>query len=278
MNEKEILDKYIKNGKVNHSYLIETNYKDRKEISNIVIDQIIEKTNSKTDSKKMLLDGDLLYVDTELQNIKKEEILDLKEKLNTASIYNGIRIYVIMEAEKLNASSSNTLLKFLEEPSDNIYAILITSNKNKVLETIRSRCISIIINNNIIDLFEKEEEYIDFIFKFVDLIENKKEKSIAYISNIMPKEYIERDKIREILLDLYTVYDEVLHRKYDINNDLFNKYQSVIENISKINTINELNRKMLSIDNNKNKMNYNTNLKLSLYNFIIEMSGVDLND
>lgn len=278
MNEKEIFDKYIKNGKVNHSYLIETNYKDRKEISNIVIDQIIEKTNSKTDSKKMLLDGDLLYVDTELQNIKKEEILDLKEKLNTASIYNGIRIYVIMEAEKLNASSSNTLLKFLEEPSDNIYAILITSNKNKVLETIRSRCISIIINNNIIDLFEKEEEYIDFIFKFVDLIENKKEKSIAYISNIMPKEYIERDKIREILLDLYTVYDEVLHRKYDINNDLFNKYQSVIENISKINTINELNRKMLSIDNNKNKLNYNTNLKLSIYNFIIEMSGVDLND
>ena len=278
MNEQEILDKYIKNGKVNHSYLIETNYKDRKEIANIVIDQIIEKTNSKTDSKKMLLDGDLLYIETELQNIKKEEILDLKEKLNTSSIYNGIRIYVILEAEKLNASSSNTLLKFLEEPSDNIYAILITSNKNKVLETIRSRCISIKINNNIIDLFEKDDSYIDFIFKFVDLIETKKEKSIAYISSIIPKEYIDRDKIKEIFLDLYTVYDEVLHRKYDINNELFDNYQTIIENISKTNTINELNRKMISIDNNKNKLNYNTNLKLSIYNFIIEMSGVDLND
>ena len=278
MNEKEILDKYIKNGKVNHSYLIETNYKDRKEIVSKVIDQIIEKTNSQTNFKKMLLDGDLIYIETDLQNIKKEEILDLKEKLNTSSIYNGIRIYVILEAEKLNASSSNTLLKFLEEPNDDIYAILITSNKNKVLETIRSRCISIKINNNIIDLFEKEEEYIEFIFKFVDLIENKKEKFIAYISKIMPKEYIERDKIREILLDLYTVYDEVLHRKYDINNELFSKYQSIIEKISNNNTINELNRKMLSIDSNKNKLNYNTNLKLSIYNFIIEMSGVDLND
>ena len=152
MNEKVILDKYIKVGKVNHSYLIETNYKDRKELANIVIDQIIEKTESKTDLKKMLLDGDLLYVETELQNIKKEEILELKEKLNTSSIYNGIRIYIILEAEKLNASSSNTLLKFLEEPSDNIYAVLITSNNNKILETIRSRCISIKINNNIIDI------------------------------------------------------------------------------------------------------------------------------
>lgn len=278
MNEKEILDKYIKNGKVNHSYLIETNYKDRKEIADIVINQIIEKTDSNTNLKKMLLDGDLLYIETELQNIKKEEILDLKEKLNTSSIYNGLRIYVILEAEKLNASSSNTLLKFLEEPSDNIYAVLITINKNKVLETIRSRCIGIKINNNIIELLEKDNDYIDFIFKFVDLIENKKEKSIAYISSIFPKEFIDRDKIKEIFLDLYTIYDEVLHRKYDINNDLFNKYQLIIEKISNSNTINELNRKMLSIDNNKNKMNYNTNLKLSLYNFIIEMSGVDLND
>ena len=278
MNEIEILDKYIKNGKVNHSYLIETNYKDRKEIANKVVDQIIEKTNSNTNLQKLLLDGDLLYIETQLQNIKKEEILDLKEKFNTSSIYNGIRIYVILEAEKLNSSSSNTLLKFLEEPNDDIYAILITSSKNKLLETIRSRCISIKINKNIIDLFEKEEDYIEFIFKFIELLENKKEKSIAHISSIIPKEYIERDKIKEIFLDFYTIYDEVLHRKYDINNENFDKYQSVIERISKTNDINELNRKMLTIDNNKNKINYNTNLKLSLYNFIIEMSGVDLND
>ena len=43
---------------------------------------------------------------------------------------------------------------------------------------------------------------------------------------------------------------------------MFNNYQSIIDNVSKINTINELNRKMLSIDSNKNKLNYNTNLKL----------------
>ena len=55
-------------------------------------------------------------IKTEAQSIKKEEILQLKEKFKTKSVYNSKRIYIIEEAEKLNSSSANTLLKFLEEP------------------------------------------------------------------------------------------------------------------------------------------------------------------
>ena len=36
------LNDYIKENKVNHSYLIETNYKDREEIADKVVDVIIE--------------------------------------------------------------------------------------------------------------------------------------------------------------------------------------------------------------------------------------------
>ena len=34
----------------------------------------------------------------------------------------------------------NSLLKFLEEPVEEVYAILTTKNINKVLPTIQSRC------------------------------------------------------------------------------------------------------------------------------------------
>ena len=37
--------------------------------------------------------------------------------------------YIIKNAERLNPSSANTILKFLEEPEDNIIAILLTNNR-----------------------------------------------------------------------------------------------------------------------------------------------------
>ena len=42
------------------------------------------------------------------------------------------RIYVIKEADKMNLFASNTLLKFLEEPVDDVIAILLTTNRYKI--------------------------------------------------------------------------------------------------------------------------------------------------
>ena len=45
----------------------------------------------------------------------------------------------IEEAEKMNRASSNTLLKFLEEPTPNNYLVLLTTNSQMLLDTIISR-------------------------------------------------------------------------------------------------------------------------------------------
>jgi DNA polymerase III subunit delta' len=50
------------------------------------------------------------------------------------------RVFLIDEAEKLNRSSTNALLKILEEPPPTSHIILITSRPALLLETIRSRC------------------------------------------------------------------------------------------------------------------------------------------
>lgn len=72
--------------------------------------------------------------------IKKEQVTDLIKEFSMSSLEDGPRIYIISEAEKLNPSSSNALLKFLEEPVPNRYAIILTNNYRSLLDTIISRC------------------------------------------------------------------------------------------------------------------------------------------
>lgn len=50
------------------------------------------------------------------------------------------RVVIIDHVDLLESSSQNILLKRLEEPSSNLYFILIAEKKNKVLQTILSRC------------------------------------------------------------------------------------------------------------------------------------------
>ncbi|MCK5732121.1 MAG: AAA family ATPase, partial [Tenericutes bacterium] len=81
----------------------------------------------------------LFYIKPKGKVIKKEQIKDLINEFSKASVENGPRIYIIEEADKLNLTSANTLLKTMEEPGQDIYQILITENYNALLKTIISR-------------------------------------------------------------------------------------------------------------------------------------------
>ena len=69
-----------------------------------------------------------------------EQIEALKTELSKTSLKYGPRVYIINDCDKMNSSCANKLLKFIEEPYDDIYAILLTTNKDAILQTIRSRC------------------------------------------------------------------------------------------------------------------------------------------
>ena len=81
----------------------------------------------------------LFYVKPSGKVIKKEQIQTLINEFSKASIEPGPRIYIIEEADKLNLTSANTLLKTMEEPGQDIYQVLITESYNSLLETIISR-------------------------------------------------------------------------------------------------------------------------------------------
>lgn len=53
------------------------------------------------------------------------------------------KVYIIKEAESMNSSAQNALLKLLEEPPSYCCFILVTENAGSLLQTVRSRCIEI---------------------------------------------------------------------------------------------------------------------------------------
>ena len=270
-----IISKYIKNNQINHAYLIETNYKDKLLLAKIMINKILLLDSNYT-YDDLLNNGDLIIIDEEANIIKAEVIESIKERFKTTSLLNSKRIYVINNAEKLNNYASNKLLKFLEEPEKDIIAILITENKNNLIETIISRCFSIRFfvrdNNN-----EYDEEYLDKLFNFIINIEENKEKAIAF-QNINNNEYIlDRITLKKFLNDLLLVYDDIMCYKVCSKCNIFIKKIDIIEKICEDNSIEDINRKINAINNCIDRLKYNPNIKLLIDKLIILMSGVDIN-
>ncbi len=93
---------------------------------------------------------DIIYLDGSiLNNIKIEDIRNLKEKIFKTSINNKKRFVILDDVETFNTNSLNALLKVIEEPSNNNFFILINNKTKPILETIKSRCleIKILISN-----------------------------------------------------------------------------------------------------------------------------------
>ncbi|MBT2583819.1 DNA polymerase III subunit delta' [Planococcus sp. ISL-109] len=82
----------------------------------------------------------ILFIEPDGQNIKIDQIRELIYTMNKTALKTGRKIYVIEKADRMNNSSANALLKFLEEPEANVTAILLTERLNAIMSTIRSRC------------------------------------------------------------------------------------------------------------------------------------------
>jgi len=69
-----------------------------------------------------------------------DEIRELKENVILAPASCQYKVYIIDEAHMLTPEASNALLKTLEEPPKHVIFILATTERNKILPTILSRC------------------------------------------------------------------------------------------------------------------------------------------
>ncbi len=111
---------------------------------------------------------DLIIIDGSSNKIKKEDIFFIQEKFSkSSSSFDHIKLYALINIENSSNVALNSLLKILEEPYENTYALLFCSNKNNVLDTISSRCQKATLISNIIDfnVNEIDKYFKELIFK-----------------------------------------------------------------------------------------------------------------
>lgn len=82
---------------------------------------------------------DLVEIDA-ASNRGIDEIRQLKEKINYQPVKGRKKIYIIDEVHMLTKEAFNALLKTLEEPPEHVIFILATTEADKILPTIISRC------------------------------------------------------------------------------------------------------------------------------------------
>ena len=69
-----------------------------------------------------------------------DEIREIRDKVNFAPVEGQRKVYIIDEAHMLTDQASNAFLKTLEEPPAHVIFVLCTTEANKILPTIISRC------------------------------------------------------------------------------------------------------------------------------------------
>jgi len=156
-----------------HSFLIVFNkIVDTKQIildkiSTLVVPELFQKIKTNNYS-------DILWYN---QNIKVDEAKQIINRFSySGNEINGIKIYVIENVDRISKNVSNLLLKFLEEPPKNTYAILTTNSLHKVIPTIKSRCYIEKIKS---ESSLEEVKDIRNIYKDINEYENDKESGLV---------------------------------------------------------------------------------------------------
>ena len=268
---EKITDKAIEDKKISHAYLIEIRTKeDQKKVIDFAKKLLNISLTEEEDKRKnnYLVDNntnpDMKIIFTAENWIKKEEIINIQTEFSNKSLKNGNRVYIIEEAEKMNKSSANTLLKFLEEPNDNIIGILTTKNKHLVMPTIISRCIYFNIASNKDTEISKDKEYIENLLGFTTNLETKNEKAVAYFHLYDQTILTNRVELKEFLTNILLLYNDILYVMINIEPTIYADYKDRLLEFAQNNTRESITKKVNALEYCIDKLNYNVNTKLLL--------------
>ena len=199
------------------------------------------------------------YVDfyrlTSETSIKKEEIQTLKSDLSVKAFY-GKKIYWIKDIEKMTEQAANSLLKFLEEPEDDIIAILSCKNISAVLPTIISRCqqIKLVGQSNNIESVQNEE-----LIKFVAEYVRKYNK--PHLANIY---LLEKLKTKEDIVEFFKYLSIQITNSYTENN------RHDVVNISKVQE-----KVLLAVTDLKSNINATLVLEKFLFTVLLDNNNLE---
>ena len=246
---------------------------------------------------------DLIIIDTKKEQVKIDDIRRIEDKFSQTSINQlGIKIYIINLIENLRPNEANALLKFLEEPLDNTYAILTTENEYSILPTILSRteivrfssvnkndlideCIKLGVNKKdaeILTFFQNDasmikeeienEDYLEvkkYVENFINLLPNKEKLRFFVLNEINPNL---KSKIQiRLFIDLLIIYLKEANKMKLKENIIIGESKDKLNVI--ISNVNSIDDAILKLMNYRYELSYNLNSQLLFLNLIESIFG-----
>ena len=152
-NVKHLLDNSIKSNNLVHSYMFvgpEGIGKSlfAKDLAEIILCMSSHSSACGTCSSCIKFESnnhpDFVFIDSDDgKSIKIGQIRLMQEQISEKPIVSERKVYVINNSDLMTVEAQNCLLKTLEEPPEYATIILVLSNENKLLNTIKSRCTKI---------------------------------------------------------------------------------------------------------------------------------------
>ena len=167
---------------------------------------------------------DYFILNSDETTIKIDDVRQMTKKIYEKPIVSNHKVYIINAFDKMTIEAQNALLKTLEEPPSFVTIILVTSYDNNILNTIKSRCMSVRFNriseqeilNYIKDNLNIESttpnmlKYIDgSISRAIDLTENKDLyiQIEEFAKSLTLKNKVDIMQVGKVLYDKENIYE-----------------------------------------------------------------------
>ena len=277
-NIKKDLNKILESRNISHSYMfIGTAGIGKKEFAKAIL---CENTNDICETCKSCIEfqnnnnPDFYYIGLEENSIKIDTIRKMQQKVQELPIVSNKKVYIIDDSEYMTKEAQNCLLKTLEEPPEFVTIILITSNENLILNTVKSRCTKIYFKNipdKIIKEYLKNNYNISISDNLIKASNGSIERAIKLqeqqeIYTTLEKIFsnVERYKILDVINDLEILYKskENIFELLDYINVLF--FNNVKNNKKYIDYIEY-------IEQTKKNLKQNCNYDMSIDNLIFKI-------
>ena len=243
------------------NYIFSKSEKTRYDLTNLTI-------NTDSKSYKLIQNNShpnfyLIDLIDEKKNIEIDQIRKMIDYTNKYSFNDQPRFILIDNVENLNNSSTNALLKIIEEPQTNVFFILIHNINKKILPTLQSRCLIFkidlsfdqtiditnkLVNDKILNLINND--LISYYYTpgdFLNLINFAKEKKIdlndfslfTFIVYLIEKKFYKKDKFAyNLILNCIQLYFLKIFNSTKDRSYVSNFYHHFINRISEIKRFN----------------------------------------
>ena len=287
---KKYLSNSIKSNMISHAYMFEgPSGVGKNTMARELATTLLEMEN-------LFNSPDYIEITPDGNSIKIAQIRKLQSDI-LVKPYKSYKIYVIDEAQKMTVEAQNALLKTLEEPPKYAIIILITNNKESLLDTIKSRCeiikftpiplvevadyltqtgvdknrASILANfsrgsmQKAIELSESEDFHImrDEVQKYVETFLTGSMLDIMDIQSSIEKY---KDNITNVLDLLVNYFRDIMMVKENVDSSMIINLDRLvfIKNMSTKITYSQLSKIIDIIEETKNKLRSNCNFNISI--------------